>query len=71
MTQITLNRLLRRLTADMLDQLTGGKEVPKEVVTQIATKSDGVPLFVEELTHTVMESGLLLETEGRYELHGP
>lgn len=71
LTQITLNRLPRRLTADMLDQLTGGKEVPKEVVTQIATKSDGVPLFVEELTHTVMESGLLLETEGRYELHGP
>ena len=70
-TQITLNRLTRRLATDMMAQLTGGKEVPKEVVAQVSTKSDGVPLFVEELTRTVIESGLLGEVDGRYELTGP
>ena len=52
-------------------RLTGGKELPEEVVTQIASKSDGVPLFVEELTQMVIESRLLHEEEGRCELTGP
>ena len=52
-------------------RLTGGKEFPEEVVTQIATKSDGVPLFVEELTRMVVESDLLHEVDGSYELSGP
>jgi predicted ATPase len=38
---------------------------------QIVTKTDGVPLFVEELTKTVLESGLLREHENHYELTGP
>ena len=71
LTQITLSRLPRRLTTDMMSGLTGGKEIPEEVVTQIAAKSDGVPLFVEELTRMVVESGLLREVDGRYELDGP
>ncbi|MCH8801228.1 MAG: AAA family ATPase, partial [Chloroflexi bacterium] len=71
LTQITLNRLPRRLATDMIARLPGGKEFPEEVVTQIATKSDGVPLFVEELTRMVVESGLLHEVDGRYELSGP
>ena len=52
-------------------RLTGGKELPEEVIAQIASKSDGVPLFVEELTQMVLESGLLREVDGRYELSGP
>ena len=71
LSQISLNRLPRRLTNDMLTALTGGKEFPEEIVTQIATKSDGVPLFVEELTRMVIESGLVLEVDGRYVLSGP
>jgi predicted ATPase len=41
------------------------------VVAQIVTRTDGVPLFVEELTKTVLESGLLRETEEHYALTGP
>ena len=70
-TQITLNRLPQRLASAMMARITGGKELPQEVATQIATKSDGVPLFVEELTRMVIESGLLREADGHYELSGP
>ena len=71
LSQISLNRLPRRLANDMLTALTGGKEFPEEIVTQIANKSDGVPLFVEELTQMVIESGLLDEEDGRYVLNRP
>ena len=40
----------------MVEQVTGGKALPAEVVQQIVAKTDGVPLFVEELTKTVLES---------------
>ena len=39
-----------------------------QILDHIVTKTDGVPLFVEELTKTVLESGLLQEREDRYEL---
>lgn len=71
LTQITLNRLPQRLATDMMAQMTGGKELPEEIVAQVATKSDGMPLFVEELTQMVIESGLLREVDGCYELTGP
>ncbi len=45
----------------MIECITGGKALPAEVVQQIVAKTDGVPLFVEELTKTVVESGLLRE----------
>jgi tetratricopeptide (TPR) repeat protein len=48
-----------------------GKALPPEVVTQIVAKTDGVPLFVEELTKMVLESGLLQEVDGRYALTRP
>ena len=41
----------------MVEQVTRGKALPSEVVQQIVAKTDGVPLFVEELTKTVVESG--------------
>nr|AFK79255.1 adenylate cyclase [uncultured bacterium F41-01] len=55
----------------MVERVTGGKALPAEVVHHIASKTDGVPLFVEELTKMVVESGLLREVKGDYELSGP
>ena len=71
LTQVTLNRLPRRQAAEMIRQVAHGKALPPEVVEQIVAKTDGVPLFVEELTKMVLESGLLQEREERYELTGP
>ncbi len=65
-TQLTLSRLGRAQVEAMVTEVTGGKTLPVEVVQQIVTKTDGVPLFVEELTKMVLESGLLREEEGRY-----
>ena len=50
----------------MVEKVTGGKALPLEVLQQIVSKTDGVPLFVEELTKMVLESGLLREEDGHY-----
>ena len=55
----------------MADRVAHGKALPAEVVEQVVAKTDGVPLFVEELTKMVLESGLLQEREERYDLTGP
>jgi class 3 adenylate cyclase/predicted ATPase len=55
-TQLTLNRLGRQQVEAMVEQVTGGKVLPSEVLRQIVAKTDGVPLFVEELTKMVIES---------------
>ncbi|HEV8711705.1 MAG TPA: adenylate/guanylate cyclase domain-containing protein [Candidatus Binatia bacterium] len=57
-TQLTLSRLARTQTERMVEQVAGDKALPSEVLQQIVSKTDGVPLFVEELTKTVVESGL-------------
>src|SRR5262249_32634692 len=57
--------------AEMTDRVAHGKALPPEVVEQVVAKTDGVPLFVEELTKMVLESDLLQEREDRYELTGP
>jgi tetratricopeptide (TPR) repeat protein len=49
----------------------GGKRLPAALAAQIAEKTDGVPLFVEELTKAILESGVLREEGDRYELTGP
>ncbi|MCI0781242.1 MAG: AAA family ATPase [Chloroflexi bacterium] len=71
LTQITLNRLTRRLAVEMVGRLAGDKALPEGVVDQVVSKSDGVPLFVEELTRMVTESGPLRETDDRHEVTGP
>jgi TOMM system kinase/cyclase fusion protein len=71
LTQVTINRLPRRQAVEVIRQVAHGKALPPEVVEQIVAKTDGVPLFVEELTKMVLESGLLQEREDRYELTGP
>jgi class 3 adenylate cyclase/tetratricopeptide (TPR) repeat protein len=61
MTTIPLTRLGRRDGAALVERVTGGKTLPKEVMDEILVRTDGVPLFIEELTKTVLESGLLQE----------
>jgi TOMM system kinase/cyclase fusion protein len=70
LTQVTVHRLPRRQAVEVIRQVAHGKSLPSEVVEQIGAKTDGVPLFVEELTKMVLESGLLQEREERYELTG-
>ncbi|MBI3304392.1 MAG: AAA family ATPase, partial [Deltaproteobacteria bacterium] len=71
LTSLTLSRLPRKQAEVMVEKVAGGKTLPAEVLQQVITKTDGVPLFVEELTKTVLESGLLKEADGHYELTGP
>jgi predicted ATPase len=70
-TYLPLNRLGRRQGAAMVGRVTGGKVLPAEVLEQVVARTDGVPLFVEELTKTVLESGLLTDAGDRYEIASP
>ena len=56
LSQLTLSRLGRRHVEIMVEKVTGGKTLPQEVIQQIVSKTDGVPLFIEELTKSVVES---------------
>jgi class 3 adenylate cyclase/predicted ATPase len=71
LTQLTVTRLPQRQVVEVIRQVAHGKMLPPEVVEQIVAKTDGVPLFVEELTKMVLESGLLQEQDERYALTGP
>jgi tetratricopeptide (TPR) repeat protein len=71
LTQVTLPRLPRQQVTEMAGRVAHGKALPAEVVEQVVAKTDGVPLFVEELTKMVLESGLLREHAERYELTRP
>ncbi|MBI5441683.1 MAG: AAA family ATPase [Deltaproteobacteria bacterium] len=66
-----LSRLSRRDSGLLLERITAGKPLPAEVAEQIIQHTDGVPLFMEELTKTVLESTLLEERPGSYVLRGP
>jgi predicted ATPase/class 3 adenylate cyclase len=66
-----LNRLGRKDAMALVAKVTKGKPLPDEVLSQIVAKTDGVPLYVEELTKTVLESGVLQETEKGHVLTGP
>ncbi len=68
---LALNRLGRRDAAAMVANVTGRKALPSEVLNQIIARTDGVPLYVEELTKTVLESGVLKEEGDGYVLTGP
>jgi len=59
-TMLTLNRLDRRERSALVVRIAGGKALPDEVVDQIVDRTDGVPLFIEELTKSVIESGVPL-----------
>jgi class 3 adenylate cyclase/tetratricopeptide (TPR) repeat protein len=70
-TMLSLNRLGRRQAVDLVNKLSGGKTLPREVLDQILAHTDGVPLFVEELTKSVLESKLLRDAGDHYVLDGP
>jgi class 3 adenylate cyclase len=70
-TQVILNRLGHAQVEAMTAHLTGGKALPAEVVRQVVVKTDGIPLFVEELVKMILESVLVREEADRYVLTGP
>jgi predicted ATPase len=67
-TMLTLNRLDGRDRIALVEQIAGRKPLPIEVVSEIADRTDGVPLFVEELTKSILESNVLREELDRYVL---
>ena len=70
LTEVTVNRLSRQQTARMAQQVIGGKVLPAEVVQHLVDKTDGVPLYIEEMTKMLLEAGYLEEVEGNYALIG-
>src|SRR5262249_28556039 len=70
-TRLSLSRLTRRQASVIALGVTGGKVLPGEVLEQIVSRTDGVPLFVEELTKAVLESGLLQDAGSCFGLTGP
>ncbi len=70
MTPITLNRLERPEVEALIGYQAKAKIVPSEVIEHIVAKADGVPLYVEELTKTILESDYLHEQADRYTLSG-
>jgi len=70
-TLMSLSRLSPRQRAAMITGVTGGKALPKEIADQIIDRTDGVPLFIEELTKSVVESGILTKAGDQYSMAGP
>jgi predicted ATPase len=70
LTGVTLSRLANSQAEQIVERLTDGKSLPPELFQQIVDKTDGVPLFVEEMTKAVVESRLLQEVNGQYEVRG-
>src|SRR6202166_1064218 len=59
-TSLTLNRLGEREAAGIIARLVGNKKLPADVLAEIVERTDGIPLFVEEMTKAVLEA----ESEG-------
>jgi len=70
-TPLTLTRLTRPQVEALVLRVTGGRPMPAGVLAQVVAKTDGIPLFVEELVKTILEAGLVQEAEDRYVLTGP
>ena len=70
-TTLSINRLNRRQGEQLITRLTGGKTLPEELRNHILDKTDGIPLFLEELTKSVLESQVVVETETGFQLDGP
>ena len=68
MTPITLGRLERAEVQALIVQRAGGKAMPDEVAAYVVDKTDGVPLYVEELTKAILDADFVLEDGGRYRL---
>src|SRR6516164_8756227 len=70
-TALSLSHLSRRECVSLVARITDGKALPDEVLEQILARTDGVALFIEELTKTVIESGMLIDMGDRYTMAGP
>ena len=70
LTEITVDRLSEGQIAQMAQHVAGDKALPGDIIPQLVDKTDGVPLYVEEMTKALLESGYLKDIEGRYELTG-
>ena len=70
-TRLALNRLARAATQAIVARITCGKPLPEALLDEIAARTDGVPLFVEEMTKAVLESGALREAADGWLLDGP
>jgi predicted ATPase/class 3 adenylate cyclase len=70
LSELSLNRLSRTQIEQIATQVAGGKTLPTDLIQQLVEKTDGVPLYVEEMTKAVLESGHLKETDEQYELMG-
>jgi predicted ATPase/class 3 adenylate cyclase len=70
-TMLALNRLGGQEAASLVQSVAGGKRLPGEILDQIVERTDGIPLFIEELTKTVLEGGLLRENDGSFVVAGP
>jgi class 3 adenylate cyclase/predicted ATPase len=70
LTEITVNRLFHTQVEQLVNRMTDGKIFPQEVLAQVVEKTDGVPLFVEEITKSLLESGQLQAVDGHYKLTG-
>ncbi|SEQ59858.1 ATP-binding protein [Nitrosomonas ureae] len=70
-TSLTLSRLPRRHSAELVATMTGGKVLPPEVQQAILAKADGIPLYIETLTENVLGSGLLAEENDSFTLTCP
>jgi len=70
-TLLELGRLDQRETATLAEQVAGGKALPVEILDQIVERADGIPLFIEELTKTLLEGDLLQERGSHYVLDRP
>jgi predicted ATPase len=66
-TALSLTKLTRPQSSALVSQLTRGKALPADLLGQILAKTDGVPLFIEELTKSILESGALKDTGGHWE----
>ena len=67
---LNLSKLTRTQSAAMVSALAGRKALPAALLEQILTRTDGVPLFVEELTKSILKSGELKEAGDHYEYAG-
>lgn len=70
-TRIALNRLDHTQNEALVTTLAGGKRLPRELLEPILARAEGIPLFVEELTKTVLQAGYLRDEGDHYALSGP
>src|SRR5262249_14860600 len=69
--RIALDHLPREYSAELIAHTVGRRALPREIAEEITERTDGVPLFIEELTKAVVESGMLVEAGDHYVARGP